>query len=548
MDKTYLRVLLAPNRYQSWSMVLGIHSSYVLVVFAEEILRKRDSLKTVAIGLTVGQSIAVCVLSNMILSRILRIALAMFVSGMAGSKWHVPFAVINRTCWGIRGAWFVVMNRIILSCCWFGIEGWYGGQMVRIMIGAIWPSFHHMKNRLPASVATTSNELLSFMIFWLIGLPLILLRPERYDRPALFASAIVTVAMFIIFIWAVVKQGNAGPLWNSPDQASNVQLSGSQVNWIMLWMITRGIGWWASGILYQSDFTRYAKQNNNQFIGQILVFPLVSSCTNIFGIITTSCARGFYPEEPLLWKLYDLLYAIQMHEGKWARVAVFFGAFAFLLSTLSATVMLDRFLSLSTSSDKCNQIAATAIVGGIDFSALLPRYINIRRGAYIIACTGVLIQPWRILNTANSFIAALTGYAVFLSPLTGIMLAEYHIVRQRRIKLSHIFTPNATSDYWFWRGLNPRAPVAFILGVLPSLPGFASSINPQGVSVSTDWMRIYYMSWFLGVSISGFVWIFLNKAWPPRGLGETDQTETPGSSSDHDTAESFSQPEEKAIP
>lgn len=179
--------------------------------------------------------------------------------------------------------------------------------------------------------------------------------------------------MFVIFIWAVVKQGNVGPLWHNPVQTSNVELSGSEVRWIMLWMTTRGIGSWASGILYQSglnlpatnlifswyrvipDFTRYAKRPNDQFYGQIFVFPIISSCANIFGIIATSCARGFYPDEPLLWysgrpvdgpiiwlfaprKLYDFLYAIQRHEGNKARVAVFFGGFAFFLSSLSTAV------------------------------------------------------------------------------------------------------------------------------------------------------------------------------------------------------------------
>lgn len=467
-----------------------------------------------ATGLTVGQSIAACVVSNII------VAIAMFISGMPGSKWHVPFAVVNRTSWGVRGAWFVVVNRIILSCCWFGVDGWYGGQMVRIMIGAIWPSFHRMKNHLPASALTTSNELLSFMIFWLIGLPLIFLKPERYNRPILFASCVVTVTMFAIFVWAVAKQGNIGPLWNNPRQASKNALSRSQFNWVMLWMTTRGIGSWASIILYQSDFTRYAKQQNNHFLGQVVAFPLISSCANIFGIITTSCARGFYPDEPMLWKLYDLLYAIQTHEGGGARAAVFFGAFAFFLSSLSVTMV------------------ATAVVGGIDFSSLLPRYVNIRRGAFLVACAGVLIQPWRMLNSASSFITVLSGYATFLSPLTGIMLAEYHLVRRRHIKLSHLFIANTSSDYWFWKGLNWRAIVAFILSVSPSLPGFVASVSPARVSVSDAWMHVYYMSWFAGLLISGAVWVLLNLLWPPPGLGEIDDTDAPETSRDSTTAKS----------
>ncbi|KAF9447319.1 hypothetical protein P691DRAFT_802597 [Macrolepiota fuliginosa MF-IS2] len=373
-----------------------------------------------------------------------------------------------------------------------------------------------MKNHFPESAAMKTNEFVAFMIFWIIGLPLILLRPERYQIPALFASIIVTAGVFVIFIWALVKQGNIGPLWNDPDISSEVEISGSEVNWTMMWMVTRGIGSWSSGILYQSDFSRYAKRPNDQLWGQVFVVPICFTCANVLGIITTSCARGFYPDEPLLWKLYDLLYAVQTHEGSGARAAVFFGASAFFLSSLSSTIV------------------ASAVVGGIDLAALLPQYIDIRRGACVIAIIGVLIQPWRILNTPNSFITALSGYAVFLGPLTGIMLVEYHLVRQRRIKLSHLFIPNSASDYWFWHGLNWRAPVAWVLGVFPNIPGFATSVSPGSVRVNSTWMHVFYMSWFLGVFISGAVWFVLNIALPPPGLREVD---------DEDYFEAFSSKE-----
>lgn len=74
----------------------------------------------------------------------------------------------------------------------------------------------------------------------------------RYHQPALFASAIVASAVFCIFIWALTKQGNIGPLWNDPDDTFGIKLSRSEMSWTMMWMVTRGIGSWASGILYQS--------------------------------------------------------------------------------------------------------------------------------------------------------------------------------------------------------------------------------------------------------------------------------------------------------
>ncbi|KAF9471477.1 hypothetical protein BDN70DRAFT_845311 [Pholiota conissans] len=351
-----------------------------------------------------------------------------------------------------------------------------------------------------------TNEFIGFIVFWLVSLPLFLLRPEQYRGPAVFSSAIVIVAAFSIFIWALAKQGNVGPLWHHPEAIYGVApLTGARLSWAMMRLVTSGIGGWAGGILYQSDFSRYSAKPGYQIWGQVFVIPICLLGTNILGIITTSCARGFYPEGKLLWKLYDLLEAIQMHGGKGARAAVFFAAFAFFLSQL------------------CVNVVACGVVGGMDLAALLPRFINIRRGSFIIAIIGLCINPWRILNTANSFIAAISGYAVFLGPLSGIMIAEYYIIRRRRVKLSHMFISNSSSDYWYWHGVNGKAPVAWVLGVWLSMPGFCASVTPLAVHVSTTWVHAYYMSWLLGFFLSGAIWVGLNTMWPPVGLDDVDE-------------------------
>ncbi|KAF9050257.1 NCS1 nucleoside transporter family [Panaeolus papilionaceus] len=505
-------VLPLPPSRRTWTKKVFI---FFWLATAINIAEWSGASTALAIGLTVGQALAVNAISTVI------ICLALVISGHGGGKWHIPFAVINRTGWGIRGAWFTLCNRIILSCCWYGVQGWYGGQMVKIMIGAIWPSFYNMKNTFGPDAFMKTNEFIAFIIFWTISLPIFLLRPEQYRIPAIASSVMVTFAAFAIFIWALAKKGDIGPLWKHPEEVYGIgKLSGSTLSWAMMRMITSGIGGWAGGILYQSDFSRYAVQPGDQMWGQIFIIPVCLFGSNILGIITTSCARGLYPEEPLLWKLYDLLEAIQMHEGKGARAAVFFAAFAFFLSQL------------------CVNVVACGVVGGMDLAALLPRFIDIRRGSFIIAIIGICINPWKILNTANSFISAISGYAVFLGPLSGIMLVEYHIVRRRRVKLSHMFIANFTSDYWYWHGLNWRAPIAWVLGVWPSMPGFVNSIN-HNITVGSKWIHVYYMSWLLGASISGSVWLVLNFFWPPPGLYEVDEKDVFGTFGPREVEQSF---------
>ncbi|KAF8903680.1 permease for cytosine/purines, uracil, thiamine, allantoin-domain-containing protein [Gymnopilus junonius] len=307
---------------------------------------------SLGLGLTVPQAIIVNAISTLI------ITLGLVLNGMGGGKWHVPFAMLNRAAWGIRGSWFPLLNRIILSCCWYGVEGWYGGQITKVMIGAIWPSFYDLKNTFGQNQPMQTNDFVSFMIFWVICLPMFLLHLEHYQIPALLSSVAVTVAAFALFIWALAKQGNGGPLFTNPEEIEGIgKLNpGSMLGWVMVHCITSGIGGWAGGILYQSDFSCYAINPGDQMWGQILIIPICLLGSNVWGIVTTSAAQGFYlADEPLLWKLYDLLHAIQTHEGPAACAAIFFMAFAFFISQL------------------CIGIIACGIVGGMDLAALVPK-------------------------------------------------------------------------------------------------------------------------------------------------------------------------------
>ncbi|KAG1720081.1 permease for cytosine/purines, uracil, thiamine, allantoin-domain-containing protein [Suillus lakei] len=374
-----------------------------------------------------------------------------------------------------------------------------------------------MPNTFGSDAAMETNDFVAFIIFWVVCLPLLLLKPESYRVPAIISAVLVLMAALAVFLWAIVKQGNGGPLFSNPEAVYGVgNLQGSQLAWVTVRCINSGIGGWAGGV----NFSRYAVRPGDQVYGQIFSIPLCLLGSNILGIVTTSCARGFYPNEPLLWKLYDLLQAIQRNEAPAARAAVFFAAFAFFLSQLSVTVV------------------ACGVVGGMDLAALCPRYIDIRRGSLIIAVIGIFINPWKIMNTANSFISAISGYAVFLGPLTGIMFADYHLLRHRRIKLSHLFLPQTGSDYWFWHSLNWRAPVARVLGVWASLPGFCASATPASVIISDAWVHVYYLSWPLSVCISALVWMVLNTISPAPGISEVDDNDVFG------TFEEFQDPKD----
>lgn len=157
----------------------------------------------------------------------------------------------------------------------------------------------------------------------------------------------------------------------------------------------------------------------------------------------------------------------------------------------------------------------------MDLAGLLPRFINIRRGAYLTLCISILLQPWQLLSSASVFISVLSAYSVFLGPLMGIMITDYWLIRHRRLKLGDLYRSGPDGIYWFWHGYNPRAFLAWLCGWGPMLPGFIAHINSK-LLVPEPATELYYLAFPAGFAISAVVFYAISRLWPAPGLGQVD--------------------------
>ncbi|KAI0357099.1 NCS1 nucleoside transporter family [Trametes cingulata] len=458
------------------------------------------------LGLNVWQAMTSVVIGYLI------VACAVVGNGFVGAEWHVGFPVYNRFVWGVFGSFFPLLMRILLSIVWYGVQLVFGGKSLKVVIGAIWPSFYSLHNTLPTSAGIELNDLIGILIFAAISMPLLLVPPEHFRKPFLVGSVVITVTTFCMFVWALAKQGGGGPLLSHPRELSGAKpiKGGSRLGWAMAYGISSTIGSICAGILNQSDYTRFASYPRAQILSQLVIVPLGSITVALFGVIVTSCAAGFFPDEGLLWAPYDLLQVIQAHGGPGARAACFFAGCAFVLSQFGIN------------------IPGNAVSGGIDLAGLLPRYINIRRGAFLTAALGIAICPWKLLTGSSVFLTVLSSFAVFLGPLTGVMVSDYLIVRRKKLRLSHLYMPDPASIYYFTYGVNVRAIISWVSGVWPLMPGFIHAVSPDPVGVSEGWTHMYDLAWPLGFTLSASIHIALNTFFPPAGLGQVDMEDVFG--------------------
>ena len=98
----------------------------------------------------------------------------------------------------------------------------------------------------------------------------------RYRLPALVSSGAAIVAAFSIFIWALVKQGNGGPLFSNPEAVYGVdKLKGSQLGWVMMRCITSGIGAWSGGVRPTFFFSDLRLTARRFYIKVVCIFSAI---------------------------------------------------------------------------------------------------------------------------------------------------------------------------------------------------------------------------------------------------------------------------------
>jgi nucleobase:cation symporter-1, NCS1 family len=167
-----------------------------------------------------------------------RFALLTVTLSAIGADLHIPFPIAARASYGYYLSYFCVVSRGVLALFWFGVQSAYGGQCVSVIITAIWPSYAHLENHLPASAGITSQGLVSYSIYWTIQFPFMLIPTHKLQHLFWLKTALVLPTAFAMLIWISVKAGGrSGDFFNQPPE-----VHGSERAWLWLSSMTSVTG------------------------------------------------------------------------------------------------------------------------------------------------------------------------------------------------------------------------------------------------------------------------------------------------------------------
>lgn len=265
----------------------------------------------------------------------------------------------------------------------------------------------------------------------------------------------------------------------------------------MLQTISAVAGGWTGSSIRQSDWTRFAKTKRAPIVNQFLGAPITITVAAVFGVFATSAAKNLYGVT--IWNPVELMqYILTNNYTAAARAGCFFGGLGFFLSQLSVNLVQN------------------SVAVGMDLASMLPKYIDVTRGALSMVIIGTLINPWRFVNSPSTFIVVLNSFGMFIAPLAGINSADFWVVRRLAWKVPDLYIGNSTGIYWYTYGLNWRAFLAWIIVVWPSVPGFAWAV--AGTTVPLGFQRVFQVTWFLGFLGGGLVYsIICFFSSPPGG-------------------------------
>jgi nucleobase:cation symporter-1, NCS1 family len=412
-------------------------------------------------GMNWKQAVATVFLGNSI------VLVPMLLNSHPGARYGIPFPVLARSSFGVLGANVAAVLRALVACGWFGIQTWIGGEAINTLIATLAPGWAHF----PHSTA------ICFLAFWAINL-VVILKGIEYIRVLQGISAPILLGVGILLLgWAYRAAGGFGPMLTAPSRFTSF----ADFLKFLVPALNGTVGFWATVSLNIPDFTRFARSQRQQLIGQALALPTTMTLYSLIGILVTSATVVIYGAA--IWDPVQLL--SRFH----SPAAVVISLLAILLATLNVN------------------IGANVVSPANDFSNLWPKRISFRTGGVITCLMGIVLMPWKLLGNYKTFILGwLGGYAAFLGPVAGIMICDYFIVRRRVLLVDDLYLRNG--QYEYAGGFNWVALVALAAGAGTALVGL---VMPS--------VRVLYdYSWFVGFAVSFVIYYTLMKLRPRKEL------------------------------
>jgi nucleobase:cation symporter-1, NCS1 family len=414
-------------------------------------------------GMTWWQAMLTILLGNVV------VLVPMILNAHAGTKYGVSFPVLCRASFGVKGANVPATLRALVACGWFGIQTWIGGLALNTLLVAA----------VPAWGGVAGNVSIAFAIFWAVQVWIILRGLEAIRHLESWSAPLLLAGGALLLGWGIVEGGGLARIL---DDSVRLQSAHSSFWQLFPAALTANVGYWATLSLNIPDFTRYARSQRSQALGQAIGLPPTMTAFAFIGVAVTSATIVVFGEA--IWDPVVLI----------ARIGnaptIILGALIVIVAQLTTNM------------------AANVVSPANDFSSLAPRRISYVTGGLITATIGIVMMPWKLYADAAAYIFTwLVGYSSLMGAIGGILIADYWVIRRRTLSTTDLF--KLQGAYTYRGGVNYVAVAVLVVSILPVVPGFIRAATTPGGQVAdpTFLDSLYTYAWFVTFSVSFILYV-----------------------------------------
>ncbi|HZS08398.1 MAG TPA: NCS1 family nucleobase:cation symporter-1 [Blastocatellia bacterium] len=425
----------------------------------------------IAVGMNWWQALFTILLGNTI------VLIPILLNSHPGTKYGIPFPVFARASYGTIGSNLPALMRALVACGWFGIQAWIGGEALDTFFRAVIPGWAGLLGG-PIG-GHTVTAWLSFLLFWGLNIFIIFRGMDLLRAVENWAAPFVLVMTALLLGWAIWRAQGLGSLLRDAGRFRSF----GEFMPIFIPSLTGMIGYWATLSLNMPDFTRFGRSQREQAVGQVVALPSTMTVFAAMGVMITSAAIVIFPNMKAddLWDPMKLV-------GQFDNVIIIaISMFTVVVATLAVN------------------IAANVVSPANDFANAFPKLISFRMGGLITGIIGILMQPWKLLADPSGYIFKwLLGYSGGLGSIAGVLIADYWLVRNKKLALGDLYRTKGA--YTYASGWNWRAVVATVTGCVLAWAGLViPAMKP-----------LYDYAWFVGFGASAVTHYVLMKSFPPQ--------------------------------
>jgi len=395
----------------------------------------------------------------------------------------VPYPVINRAIFGVKGANIPAIIRGCIAIAWYGVQTFLASTSLMIIFLKFLPGSAALTG--PSFLGLSALGWICYAILWVAQAAVFWRGMNAIRKFIDFAGPAVYVVMIALCIYLVVEAGGLG---NISLNLSTVHRTFAESIPVMIAAVAVVVSYFSGPMLNFGDFSRYGKSFKAVRKGNWLGLPLNFLFFSILTVLTASATVPVFGE-----LITDPIETVQKIDSAFV---ILLGGLTFVIATIGINIV------------------ANFISPAFDFSNVNPKKISWRMGGMIAAVGSVILTPWNWYNSDAGILYTLGILGGLIGPLFGILIAGYYLVSKQKVWVDDMFTMTTTGRYWFTRGYNPNAVAAVLIGGIPAIALVLVAGSMWSTSDNVLLSHGGDFSWFVGCGLGLLAFWLLEKNNP----------------------------------